>query len=44
MFSSLSFNSGGSDVKILNDKQVAPTRTEIPALKGGTPATELPSK
>jgi preprotein translocase subunit SecG len=44
MFSSLSFNSGGSDVKILNDKQFAPTRTEIPALKGGTPATELPSK
>ena len=48
MFSSLSFNSGSSDVKILDDKQVAPVKTETPApvtpATGATPATEVPAK
>ena len=50
MFSSLSFNSGNSDVKILDDKQVAPAKTETPAPApatpptGTAPVTEVPAK
>ncbi len=48
MFSSLSFNSGNTDVKILDDKQVAPAKTENPAPAtpptGTAPATEAPAK
>jgi preprotein translocase subunit SecG len=45
MFSSLSFNSTSTDVNILNDKQVAPTKTQMPApVAPTTPATELPTK
>ena len=47
MFSSLSFNSGNSDVKILDDKQVAPVKTEVPAAattNDAKPATEVPAK
>ena len=45
MFSSLSFNSGSTDVKILNDKQATPAKTETPAPAAPvTPAAELPAK
>ena len=53
MFSSLSFNSGNSDVKILDDKQVVPAKTEAPAkmeapaaapATDATPAAEVPAK
>ena len=51
MFSSLSFNSGNSDVKILDDNQPAPAKTETPApaktpetTKDTKPATEVPAK
>lgn len=47
MFSSLSFNSGNSEVKILDEKQVAPAKTETPApaaTQTPAPATEEPAK
>lgn len=45
MFSSLSFNSGSTDVKILNDKQATPAKTETSApVAPATPATEVPTK
>lgn len=47
LFSSLSFNSGNSDVKILDDKQQAVPKTEVPAPAKTTdtkPATEVPAK
>lgn len=50
MFSSLSFNSGNSDVKILNDSATTPTpaKTEVPAPATTTndtkPATEVPAQ
>lgn len=45
MFSSLSFNSKSTDVKLLNDNQAAPAKTEMPApTTPVAPATELPAK
>jgi len=47
MFSSLSFNTGNNDVKILDDKQVAPAKTEVPApaaKNDAKPVTEEPAK
>ncbi|WP_035758738.1 preprotein translocase subunit SecG [Flavobacterium tegetincola] len=45
MFSSLSFNSGSTDVKILNDTTPAPAKMETPAPAAPvTPAAELPAK
>ena len=47
MFSSLSFNSGNSEVKILDNKQVAPAKTEVPApatTNDTKPATEVPAQ
>ena len=48
MFSSLSFNQGNTEVKILNDKQTAPAKTEVPAPATTTndvvPVTEVPAE
>lgn len=47
MFSSLSFNSKNNDIKILDDKQVAPAKTEAPApatTNDTKPATEVPAE
>jgi preprotein translocase subunit SecG len=48
MFSSLSFNSGNSEIKILDEKQVTPAKTETPApTKTNSvekPAMEIPVK
>ncbi len=49
MFSSLSFNSGNSDVKILDETATpTPDKTEVPAPAKPTndnkPATEVPAK
>lgn len=50
MFSSLSFNSGNSDVKILDDSATTPVpaKTEVPAPATTTndtkPATEVPAQ
>lgn len=47
MFSSLSFNSTSTDVKILDDKQVTPAKIETPApatTNDAKPATEVPVK
>lgn len=48
LFSSLSFNSGNSEVKIIDDKQVTPAKTEVPAPATTPaetkPATEVPAQ
>ena len=48
MFSSLSFNSGSSDVQIIDDKKPAPAKTEVPAPAttpvDAKPATEAPTE
>jgi preprotein translocase subunit SecG len=43
MFSSLSFNSGSTDIKILDDKAPTPAKTELPT-PAAQPATEVPTK
>ena len=48
MFSSLSFNQGNTEVKILNDKQATPAKTEVPTpaptTNTATPVTEVPAE
>jgi preprotein translocase subunit SecG len=42
MFSSLSFNAGSTEVKILDNKPTTPTKTETPGIPA--PAMETPAK
>jgi len=47
LLSSLSFNSGDSEVKVLDEAQPAPAKTETPAPAANPdakPATEVPAK